>query len=163
MKFIVAVDKNWAIGHNNDLLISIPEDMEHFKKHTMEKVVLMGKNTLESFPGAKPLKNRTNIVVALETDYTVDGAIVVYNLEDALKEAEKFNSDDVYVIGGGSIYKQMMKYCDTAIITYIDHEFEADTYIPNLDEMSDEWYLADESEKQTYEGMDYYYRTYKRK
>lgn len=163
MKFIVAVDKNWAIGHNNDLLISIPEDMEHFKKHTMGKVVLMGKNTLESFPGAKPLKNRTNIVVALETDYTVDGAIVVYNLEDALKEAEKFNTDDVYVIGGGSIYKQMMQYCDTAIITYIDHEFEADTYIPNLDEMSDEWYLADESEKQTYEGMDYYYRTYKRK
>lgn len=162
MNLIVAVDKNWAIGANNDLLISIPEDMQFFKEKTMGKVVIMGKNTLESFPGAKPLKNRTNIVIALETDYKVDGATVVYTLEDFIKEAEKYPSEDVFVIGGGSIYKQMLPYCDTCYITYINHEFEADTYIPNLDEM-DEWYIVDESEEYTHEDMTYTFRTYKRK
>ncbi len=162
MNLIVAVDKNWAIGANNDLLISIPEDMQYFKEKTMGKVVIMGKNTLDSFPGAKPLKNRTNIVIALETDYKVDGATVVYTLEDFIKEAEKYPSEDVFVIGGGSIYKQMLPYCDTCYITYINHEFEADTYIPNLDEM-DEWYIADESEEYTHEDMTYTFRTYKRK
>jgi len=162
MNLIVAVDKNWAIGANNDLLISIPEDMQYFKEKTMGKVVIMGKNTLESFPGSKPLKNRTNIVIALETDYKVDGATVVYTLEDFINEAKKYPSEDVFVIGGGSIYKQMLPYCDTCYITYIDHEFEADTYIPNLDEM-EEWYIANESEKYSYEDMTYSFRTYKRK
>ena len=162
MNLIVAVDKNWGIGKDNDLLISIPEDMEYFKEKTMGKVVIMGKNTLESFPGAKPLKNRTNIVLALETDYLVDGATVVYTMDDFLKEAAKYPNEDVFVIGGGSIYRQMLEHCDTCYITYIDHSFDADTFIPNLDEM-DEWYIADESEKYNYEGMDYTFRTYKRK
>ena len=162
MNLIVAVDKNWGIGKDNDLLISIPEDMEYFKEKTMGKVVIMGKNTLESFPGAKPLKNRTNIVLALETDYLVDGATVVYTMDDFLKEAAKYPNEDVFVIGGGSIYRQMLEHCDTCYITYIDHSFDADTFIPNLDEM-DEWYIADESEKYNYEGMDNTFRTYKRK
>ena len=162
MNLIVAVDKNWGIGKDNDLLISIPEDMEYFKEKTMGKVVIMGKNTLESFPGAKPLKNRTNIVLALETDYLVEGATVVYTMDDFLKEAAKYPSEDVFVIGGGSIYRQMLEHCDTCYITYIDHSFDADTFIPDLDEM-DEWYIANESEKYNYEGMDYTFRTYKRK
>ena len=162
MNLIVAVDKNWGIGKDNDLLISIPEDMQHFKNKTMGKVVIMGKNTLESFPGAKPLKNRTNIVLALETDYLVDGATVVYTMDDFLKEASKYPSEDVFVIGGGSIYRQMLEHCDTCYITYIDHAFDADTFIPNLDEM-DEWYIAEESEKYNYNGMEYSFRTYKRK
>ena len=162
MNLIVAVDKNWGIGKDNDLLISIPEDMQFFKEKTMGKVVIMGKNTLESFPGARPLKNRTNIVLALETDYLVDGATVVYTMDDFLKEAFKYPSEDVFVIGGGSIYRQMLEHCDTCYITYIDHSFDADTFIPNLDEM-DEWYIAEESEKFNYEGMEYSFRTYKRK
>lgn len=163
MNLIVAVDKNWAIGANNDLLISIPNDMKHFKEKTMGHIVVMGKNTLESFPNSKPLKNRTNIVIALETDYEVEGAIVVYTMEDLLKEIDKYESSEVFVIGGGSIYRQLLPYCDTAYITHIDHEFEADTFIPNLDEMADEWYIAEESQKFSYEGMDYTFRTYKRK
>lgn len=162
MNLIVAVDKNWGIGKDNDLLISIPEDMQFFKEKTMGKVVIMGKNTLESFPGAKPLKNRTNIVLALETDYLVDGATVVYTMDDFLKEAAKHPSEDVFVIGGGSIYRQMLEHCDTCYITYIDHSFDADTFIPNLDEM-DEWYIAEESEKYNHNGMEYSFRTYKRK
>jgi dihydrofolate reductase len=162
MNLIVAVDKNWGIGKDNDLLISIPEDMEYFKEKTMGKVVIMGKNTLESFPGAKPLKNRTNIVLALETDYLVDGATVVYTMDDFLKEAAKYPNEDVFVIGGGSIYRQMLEHCDTCYITYIDHSFDADTFIPNLDEM-DEWYIAEESEKYNHNGMEYSFRTYKKK
>ena len=162
MNLIVAVDKNWGIGKDNDLLISIPEDMEYFKEKTMGKVVIMGKNTLESFPGAKPLKNRTNIVLALETDYLVDGATIVYTMDDFLKEAAKYPNEDVFVIGGGSIYRQMLEHCDTCYITYIDHSFDADTFIPNLDEM-DEWYIAEESEKYNHNGMEYSFRTYKKK
>ena len=162
MNLIVAVDKNWGIGKDNDLLISIPEDMEYFKEKTMGKVVIMGKNTLESFPGAKPLKNRTNIVLALETDYLVDGATVVYTMDDFLKEAAKYPNEDVFVIGGGSIYRQMLEHCDTCYITYIDHSFDADTFIPNLDEMV-EWYIAEESEKYNHNGMEYSFRTYKKK
>ncbi len=163
MNFIVAVDKNWAIGYKNDLLVSIPDDMKFFRETTTGHVVIMGKNTLESFPGKKPLKNRTNIVIALEKDYKVDGAKVVYSIEEALEEAKKYDSEDVFVIGGGSIYRQMLPYCDTAYITYINHEYAADTFIPNLDEMQDEWYIAEESEEHTYFDIEYFFRKYKRK
>jgi dihydrofolate reductase len=163
MNLIVAVDNKWAIGNKGDLLISIPEDMKFFRNTTMGKVVVMGKNTLESFPNSKPLKNRVNIVIALEKDYEVDGAITVHSIEEALEEVKKYNTEDVFVIGGGSIYKQMLQYCDTAYITYIDFSYEADTFIPNLDEMPDEWYVAEESNECTYFDLIYYFRTYKRK
>jgi len=159
MKLIVAVDKNWAIGNKNGLLISIPEDMKFFRETTSGKVVIMGKNTLESFPNGRPLKNRVNIVIALEKDYKVEGATVVYSIEEALAEAAKYNTDDVFVIGGGSIYRQMLDYCDTAYITYIDYAYEADTYFPNLDEKP-EWTLVEESEEQVYFDVEYYFRKY---
>lgn len=161
MKLIVAVDKNWAIGNKGGLLVSIPEDMKFFRETTTGKVVVMGKNTLISFPGSKPLKNRENIVIALEKDYKVEGATVVYSIEEALETVKEYNTDDVYVIGGGSIYKQMLPYCDTAYVTYMDYAYEADTYFPNLDEDA-EWKLDKESEEQTYFDIEYYFRTYKR-
>ena len=104
-----------------------------------------------------------NIVIALEKDYKVDGATVVYSIEEALGEAKKYNTEDVFVIGGGSIYKQMLPYCDTAYVTYVDYEYAADTFIPNLDEMPDEWEMVEESEENTYFDLEYYFRTYKRK
>ena len=162
MNLIVAVDKNWAIGFKNKLLVSIPEDMKFFRESTTGKVVVMGKNTLESFPGSKPLKNRVNIVIALEKTYKVDGAIVVNSIEEALEEIKKYNSEDVYVIGGGSIYKQMLDYCDTAYVTYVDYGYEADTYFPNLEE-KEEWVLAEEGEEQTYFDVEYYFRKYIKK
>ena len=136
--------------------------MKYFREHTTGKVCIMGKNTLESFPGGRPLKNRVNIVIALEKSYKVDGATVVYSIEEALEEAKKYNTEDVYVIGGGSIYKQMLQYCDTAYITYVDHEYAADTFIPNLDEMQDEWKMVEESEENTYFDLEYFFRVYKR-
>jgi dihydrofolate reductase len=162
MNCIVAVDKNWAIGYQNKLLVSIPADMRFFRDVTAGKVVIMGKNTLESFPGGQPLKNRVNIVIALEKDYKVRDAKVVYSIEEALAEAEKYKSGDIYVIGGASIYRQMLPYCDVAHVTKIDYSYQADTYFPNLDEL-DDWVLAEETEEQTYYDLSYTFCRYERK
>lgn len=162
MNLIVAVDKNWAIGYQNKLLISIPADMRFFRDETMNKVVVMGKNTLESFPGGRPLKNRTNIVIALEKDYKVDDAIVVHSIEEALDEIKKYRSEDVYVIGGASIYSQMLNYCDVAHITKINYAYHADTYFPNLDEKED-WVVEAESDEHTYYDIEYTFYKYVRK
>lgn len=161
MKLIVAVDKNWAIGYRNELLVSIPADMRFFKDQTTGKVVVMGKNTLESFPGGKALKNRVNIVVALEKSYKAPDAIVVNSIEDAIAEASKYDTDDVYVIGGASIYKQMLQFCDTAYVTKIDHAYVADTYFPNLDE-DESWQMTEISEEQTYYDLEYRFTKYEK-
>ena len=138
MNLIAAVDKNWAIGLNNKLLVSIPEDMKFFRQTTTGKVVVMGRKTLESFPNGQPLKNRTNIVLTSNRNYRVNGAIVVYSLEELLKELKKYPSEDIYVIGGESIYRQLVDYCDVAHITKIDYAYNADSWFPNLDE-KEEW------------------------
>lgn len=162
MNAIVAVDKNWAIGFKNKLLVSIPADMRFFRDVTTNKVVIMGKNTLESLPGGRPLKNRTNIVIALEKDYKVQDATVVYSIEEALEEAKKYKSEDIYVIGGASIYRQLLPYCDTVHVTKIDYAYEADTYFPNLDEMED-WALVEETDEETYYDLVYTFCRYERK
>ena len=162
MNLIVAVDSNWAIGYQNKLLVSIPADMRFFRDETMGKVVIMGKNTLESFPGGQPLKNRTNIVIALEKDYKAKDAIAVYSIEEALELTKNYKSEDVYIIGGASIYRQMLPYCNVAHITKIDFSYQADTYFPNLDEMED-WILAEESEEHTYYDLAYTFCRYERR
>lgn len=91
MNLIVAVDENWAIGYNNELLVSIPDDMKFFRETTTGKVVIMGRKTLESFPGGRPLKNRVNIVITKKEDYEVDGAVVVHSVEEAVNEASKYD------------------------------------------------------------------------
>ena len=161
MKTIVAVDKKWAIGKDNHLLVSIPADMKNFRKETGGKVVVMGRKTLLSFPNGLPLKNRVNIVITRDPDFQVPGAVIVHSAEDAVKEAEKYPGEDVYCIGGESIYRQMLPYCDEALVTKIDFEYEADSYFPNLDEMSD-WVLEEESEEQTYFDLEYRFLRYKR-
>ena len=107
MNLIAAVDNNWAIGKNNQLLVRIPMDQKFFREMTTGKVVVMGRKTLESFPNSRPLKNRTNIVITGNKDYQVKGAVVVHSIEEALKEVEKYPAQDVYCIGGDSIYRQM--------------------------------------------------------
>ena len=161
MKMIVAVDKNWGIGKNNDLLVSIPADMKMFRTETSGKVVVMGRKTLESFPGGLPLKNRTNIVLSGNPDYQVKGAIVVHSLPELLEEIKKYPKDQVYCIGGDSVYKMLLPYCDTAQVTKIDFAYEADRYFPNLDEMP-QWQVAAESEEQTYFDLEYSFVRYER-
>lgn len=162
MNIIVAVDKNWAIGNKGKLLISIPEDMKFFRETTTGNIVVMGKNTLKSFPNGLPLKNRVNIVLTTDKNFTAKDAIIVHDMEQALAEIKKHDTKDIYVIGGSSVYEQMLQYCDTAYVTYIDYSYEADRYFPNLDEAED-WVLTEESEEKTYFDVEYYFRKYERK
>ena len=161
MNIIVAADKNWGIGRNNELLVSIPADMKMFRQETTGKVVVMGIKTLESFPNGLPLKNRTNIVLTGNKNYKANGAIIVHTIEELLEEIKKYPSDEVYCIGGDSVYKQLLPYCDTAHVTKIDFAYEADSHFPNLDEMP-EWKITAESEEQTYFDLEYTFVKYER-
>ena len=161
MKLIVAADRNWAIGKNNKLMWSIPADMKFFRETTQGKVVIMGRKTLESFPQGQPLKNRVNIVITRNPSYKVKDAVVVHSVEEAIKESRKYDGD-VFVIGGESIYRAMLPYCDTALVTRIDYAYEADTWFPNLDE-DEEWELTDEGEEQTCFDLEYAFTRYERK
>lgn len=161
MNLIAAVDKNWAIGYKNKLLVSIPADMKFFRETTLGKVVVMGRKTLESFPNGMPLKKRTNIVLTHDKTYKVPDAILVHSMEELHEELKKYPSEDIYVIGGETIYKQLLDECDVAHITKIDYEFEADAYFPNLDELPD-WKITQDSEEQTYFDLEYYFYKYEK-
>ena len=162
MNLIAAVDKNWAIGRNNKLLVSIPDDMKFFRETTTGKVVVMGRKTLESFPGKKPLKNRVNIVLTGDRSYQADGAVIVHDMEELHEELKKYPSEDIYVIGGESIYKQLLDECDVAHITKIDFACEADAWFPNLDE-KEAWVVTADSEEQTYFDLEYHFYKYEKK
>lgn len=121
----------------------------------------MGRKTLESFPNGQPLKNRVNIVLTGDKNYKVKDAIVVHDLDELHKELEQYNSEDVYVIGGESIYRQLLDECDVAHITKIDYAYDADAYFPNLDE-KEEWQITEDSDEQTYFDLEYYFLKYER-
>lgn len=161
MNLIVAVDNNWAIGNRNKLLVSIPNDMKHFREETTGKVVVLGRKTLETFPQGQPLKNRTNIILSAKKDYQVKGAVAVHSIEELLEELKQYRDEDIYIIGGDSVYRQMLPYCSVAHVTKIDHEYEADTYFPNLDQDGD-WEITADSEEQTYFDLAYQFLKYER-
>ena len=117
MNLIVAADKNWGIGKDNKLLVSIPSDMKFFRQETMGKVVVMGRKTLESFPNGLPLKNRTNVVLTSDKNYQVKDAVIVHSIDEVLEELKKYDDDEIYVIGGGKVYEELLPYCDVALVT----------------------------------------------
>ena len=141
MQAIVAADNNWGIGYQNRLLVSIPSDMKFFRQKTTGNVVVMGRKTLESFPNGLPL--------------------IVHSEEELLEELKKYPSEKIYVIGGESIYKMMLPYCDTVYVTKIDREFQADTYFPNLDQMEN-WKMTEEGEEQTCFDLEFAFTKYER-
>ncbi len=159
MNAIVNVDKNWAIGNKGELLVRISSDLKRFKSLTSGKVVVLGRKTMDTFPGRKPLKNRTNIILSRDKDYVVEGGIVVHSVEELMEELKKYPSEDVFVIGGESIYRQMLPYCDTVYVTKVDHETEADSFYPDLDS-DPEWKVRQTSEMQTDFDIPYYYVDY---
>ena len=161
MKLIVAVDNKWGIGKRNGLLFSIKEDMRFFKEKTDGKVVCMGYNTLLSFPGSKPLKNRVNIVLAPE-GVKRDDCIVVYSLPELFKELKKYPSDDVFVIGGGMFYKTMYPYCDEAYITKVIADGGAEVFFDDLDKL-DNWSCERISDNLVSDGIEFYFTLYKNK
>ncbi|MFG6338324.1 MAG: dihydrofolate reductase [Lachnospiraceae bacterium] len=162
MNAIVAVDNNWAIGCKNSLLVRIPADHKNFRQETTGKVVVLGRKTLETFPQGMPLQNRTNIILSTNPDYRVKDAVVVHSKEELDAELKKYPTEDVYIIGGESVYRMMLPACDVVHVTKIDHDYEADAYFPNLDN-DDAWEITAESEEQTYFDLPYYFVKYERK
>ena len=161
MKAILSADRNWGIGNGNKLLVSIPSDMKFFRQTTTGKVVVMGRKTLESFPNGQPLKNRINIVLTGNKDYTAKGAVIVHSQEELLDTLKQYDTEDIYIIGGESVYRMMLPYCDTVFVTKIDRTFQADTFFPNLDEM-EEWEMTEEGEEQTCFDLEFRFTKYER-
>lgn len=162
MNIIVAVDNNWAIGNKNELLVRIPNDHKHFREETAGKVVVLGRKTLETFPQGMPLKNRTNIILSRDPGYQVKDAIIVHSVEELLEQLKAYRDEDIYIIGGDSVYRQLLPYCNVAHVTKIDHVYEADAFFPNLDQ-DPEWEITADSEEQTYFDIAYQFLKYERK
>ena len=155
MNLIVAVDKNWAIGRDGDQLIYIPEDLKHFKALTTGHPVILGRKTLATFPGGRPLKGRRNLILSRDPAFAPEGAEVFPDLDQLLSVAPA----DSFVIGGASVYRTLLDCCDTAYITRIDASFPADKYFPDLD-ADPRWQIKKISEPMEYEGISFRYYTY---
>ena len=140
---IVHVDKEWGIGKGNDMMFSLPKDMKFFRETTMGHTVVMGGNTLRSFPGQKPLKNRTNIV--LSRGQVRDDCVIVRSYEELKNLLKTRNNDEIFIIGGGEVYKALLPYCDGALVTKVDAVGGAEVFFPNLDEMEN-FVCVDEGE-----------------
>ena len=145
MKLVVAVDNNWGIGYKGELLARVKNDLRHFRDLTAGKTVVLGSTTLATFPNGKPLKNRTNIVLSRREEYHPEGAIMARSIHDLGEILKEYDTNDVVVIGGTSVYEQLLRYCDTAYVTKFKKTFESDAAFPNLDESGD-WMLVSESE-----------------
>lgn len=159
MKAIVAVDKNWGIGRKNGLLFELPEDMAYFRKTTLNKVVIMGSNTLKSFPNGKPLKNRTNIVLFPGGEKR-DDCIIVDSLDELKAELKKYNEEDVFVIGGAMFYKTMLPYCSEVFVTKVEADGNAEVFYENLDKL-DNFSLVSQSEPIVTNGYTISFTVYK--
>ena len=161
MQAIVAVDSNWAIGNKGKLIVSIPEDMKFFRGTTTGHVIVMGRKTLESFPNGNPLPNRTNIVLTRDKSFAKKGVIVVHDLDELDELLKEYKDEEVYCIGGESVYRQLLDRCDEAFVTMIDFAYEADAYFPDL--TKEGWEMVGESEEQTYFDLCYTFTTWKKK
>ncbi len=154
---IAAADADYGIGKNGDLLFHIPEDMKFFRSTTLGHTVIMGRKTLESLPNGKPFKDRRNIVLSRDGSFAPEGVEVVHSVEEAVRLAE--GEDEVFVCGGGEIYRALLPYCKKALITKIDAQAGAEVFFPNLDELP-EWKLAECSDEHEHEGVKFRFCTY---
>lgn len=157
MNCIAAVDCKWGIGKDNRLLFNIPADMSFFKNKTVNKVVVMGKNTLLSLPNGSPLPNRTNIV--LSTTLKRDDCIVCGSLPMLLEKLKQFATEEVFVIGGESVYRQLLPYCSTAYITKVNSDGRATEFFPDID-ADNNWELLHKEHKQVYCGTEFCFCEY---
>ncbi len=162
MQLIVAVDNNWAIGNRDKLLVRIPEDQKFFRNTTMGHVVVLGRKTLAGFPNGMPLKGRKNIILTHDESFEAGDAVIVHSKEELLEELKKYDSDDIFVIGGQSVYEMLYEYCDVAHVTKIDYSYEADAFFPNLEE-KENWVVTGDSDEQTYFDLEYYFYRYENK
>ncbi len=154
MQAILHCDSKWGIGKRNDLMFKLPLDMKYFRTTTKGKVVVMGSNTLLSFPESKPLKNRTNIVLwpgGNRQKAKEDGFVMVENLDELFKEISKYPSEDVFIIGGAMMYHTMLPYCEKVYLTKVEADGGAEVFFDNLDELSN-WKMTECSEPQDDNG-----------
>lgn len=161
MNIIVAVDENWGIGKDNNLLTHIPEDLKYFKEKTLGKVVVMGRKTFESLPNRKPLPDRVNIVLTTNLNYKID-CMICNNKKELLDRINEYEDNDIFIIGGEHIYKEFIDLCDTFFVTKIYKSFDADKFFVNLDEM-DDLEIVWSSEIHSYRGLHYQFFEYRRK
>ena len=160
MNCIVVVDRNWAIGCDGGLLFSLPTDMKRFRALTLDGTVIMGRKTLDSFPGGKPLPRRRNIVITHNSDFSREGVEVVNDTADALTLAEGTEADKLWVIGGGSVYTALLSQCKRVYLTKVDAAAEdADTFFPNLDKLPT-WQVESVSEEISENGHTYRFIDY---
>lgn len=158
MNLIVAVDENWAIGKGGDQLVYISADLKRFKELTTGHPVILGRKTLATFPGGKPLKGRRNLILSATPGYTVEGAEIFADADSLLAAA----TEDAFVIGGESVYRALLDHCHTAYVTKIHAAFPADRYFPDLDAHPD-WTAQEEGETLTEDGISFHYVTYRKK
>ena len=156
---IVAVDKNWGIGKDGEQLIYIPEDLKRFKAFTTGNAIILGRKTMYTFPGSKPLKGRRNLILSRTAGFAPEGGEVFPGLEELMEQVT--DPDNTYVVGGASVYHTMIGQCDRAYVTKIDAEYPADCWFPDLDE-DPNWVVESEGEWMEHEGVRFRYVNYKR-
>ncbi|MCI8422949.1 MAG: dihydrofolate reductase [Lawsonibacter sp.] len=157
MNLIVAVDQNWAIGLNGDQLFYLSQDLKRFRSLTLGHPVILGRKTLATFPGEKPLKGRRNLILSRDPAFAPEGTEVFQDLEALLTAAP----EDAFVIGGASVYQALLDRCDTAYVTKVEAAFPADCWFPNLDQRP-EWRLTAEEPVQEEQGLCFRYLVYRR-
>lgn len=158
MNAIVAVDRNWGIGRDNDLLVHLPGDLKYYKEKTIGNVIIVGQRTLESFPGSRPLPGRTNIVLSDDPAFAPEGCIVCRTKEEVLEKAAEYDPDRVFICGGASIYRLFLEDCSAFYVTKIDEAFEADTFFPDLDALG--YHVDWASEPREEKGIRYRFERY---
>ena len=161
MNIYVVADSNWAIGKGDELLVRIPREQKIFLEETAGKVVVMGHKTLQTIHKGLPLQGRTNIVLSRDKKLQIKGAIVVNSLEELLTELEQYDTENVNIVGGESVFNQLLPYCDVVHVTKLDEVYAADKYFPDLDKDS-QWKLTADSDEQTYFDITYEFLRYER-
>ena len=161
MNLIVAVYEDWGIGLNGSQPVVIKADRRHFKEVTGQGTVIVGRRTLEDFPGGKPLKGRRNIILTRDVNFSAEGAEIAHSVAQAVRAAESEDPESVFVIGGESVYRQMLPYCHKAFVTKICAQPPADAFFPDLDQLP-EWKIIEEGDEQTEGDIRYSFVTYER-
>ena len=159
MQLVVNVTENWGIGMENQLLVTISADLKRFRQLTTGKTVILGRSTLATFPGGRPLKNRRNLVLSRNPNLIIEGAEVYPDIPSLLAAIKDLDQDSVSVIGGASVYEALLEYCDTAFVTKTLLTPPADRFFPNLDELPN-WNIVSRSEVCEENGISYQYVDY---
>ena len=161
MNLMVTADENWGIGKGSQVSIRIPREQKLFMEETAGKIIVMGRKTFQTVYQGLAVQGRTNIILSENKSLQIKGATVVHSVAELLEEVAQYPTEDVYVVGGESIYRQLLPYCTVAHVTKLDHAYAADKYMENLDKAS-QWKLTADSEEQTYFDIAYEFRRYEK-